>query len=77
VEDVLRRRLPVFRTDRDQGLGCVESVATLMAAELRWSPARRQARVNAYRAEVERSRRWRSELTADRDAATGRSSARP
>jgi glycerol-3-phosphate dehydrogenase len=63
VEDVLRRRLPVFRTDRDQGLGCVETVATLMEVELAWEAGRRHARVAAYRAAVEHSRRWRSELT--------------
>jgi glycerol-3-phosphate dehydrogenase len=63
VEDVLRRRLPVFRTDRDQGLGCVESVATLLEVELAWEAGRRHARVGAYRAAVEHSRRWRSELT--------------
>jgi glycerol-3-phosphate dehydrogenase len=63
VEDVLRRRLPLFRTDRDQGLGCVESVANLLETELGWSTGHRNASVQAYRAAVERSRRWRSELS--------------
>jgi glycerol-3-phosphate dehydrogenase len=62
VEDVLRRRLPLFRTDRDQGLGCVESVASVLETELAWSADRRQASVKAYRAAVEGSRRWRAEL---------------
>ncbi len=80
VEDVLRRRLPLFRTDRDQGLGCVESVADLLWTELGWADHRRDASVKAYRAAVDRSRRWRAELDAGAAAApavSGLSTARP
>jgi glycerol-3-phosphate dehydrogenase len=61
VEDVLCRRVPLYRLDRDQGLACAAPVAELMAQELHWSPAREKRSVRTYRALVERSRRWRSE----------------
>ena len=41
VEDVLCRRVPLHRLDRDQGLACAPLVAELLAEELGWSPARR------------------------------------
>jgi glycerol-3-phosphate dehydrogenase len=61
VEDVLRRRVPLFRDDPDQGLGVAEHVADLLAAELGWSVARRERSLAAYRAAVAVSRRWRTE----------------
>ena len=61
VEDVLCRRVPLHRLDREQGLGCATLVAQIMAEELGWSPAREKRSVRTYRAMVDRSRRWRSE----------------
>lgn len=62
VADVLRRRVPLFRDGRDQGLAAAERVAATLAAELGWTPERRDRSLAAYRAEVEHSRRWRAEL---------------
>jgi glycerol-3-phosphate dehydrogenase len=64
VADVLRRRIPLFRDARDQGLGAAEDVAAILAAELDWSPERRARAVSDYRAAVDSSRRWRAELAA-------------
>jgi glycerol-3-phosphate dehydrogenase len=71
VEDVLCRRVPLFRLDRDQGLGCAGLVAQILAAELGWSPAREKRSVRAYRALVERSRRWRSEYQSSQPRSEG------
>jgi glycerol-3-phosphate dehydrogenase len=62
VADVLRRRAPLFRDARDQGLGAAEDVATLLAGELGWSAARRARSLLDYRAAVDRSRRWRADI---------------
>ena len=64
VSDVLRRRIPLFRDGRDQGLAAADRVADILAAELGWTPPRRERALAAYHAEVERSRRWRAELPA-------------
>ena len=64
VADVLRRRVPLFRDARDQGLAAAPRVADILAAELHWTPARRDRALVAYETEVERSRRWRAELAA-------------
>ena len=61
VSDVLMRRLPMARLDRDNGLGAAEWVSDLMAKELGWSEARRQASLLAFRREVERTRAWRQD----------------
>jgi glycerol-3-phosphate dehydrogenase len=58
VEDVLRRRLALFRHARDQGLAAAERAGDLLAAEIGWSPARRAASVAAYREAVVQSREW-------------------
>jgi glycerol-3-phosphate dehydrogenase len=63
VVDVLRRRVPLYRDGRDQGLAAAEDVATILAAELSWSPARRARSLLDYRNAVERSRRWRADPT--------------
>lgn len=59
--DVLLRRTQIFLRDRDQGLGAAEAVAARMADRLGWSPERTASEIDAYRAEVARSRRWRRE----------------
>jgi len=61
VEDVLCRRVPLHRLDRDQGLACAGMVGQILGEELHWSPAREKRSVRTYRAMVDRSRRWRSE----------------
>jgi glycerol-3-phosphate dehydrogenase len=61
VEDVLRRRVPVFRDASDQGLAVVEEVGRIVGEELGWTPARRERSVAEYRAAVAASSRWRSE----------------
>lgn len=61
VSDVLIRRTQIFYRDEEQGLGCAERVGRILADELGWSDAQRQASVEAYRADVERSRAWRRE----------------
>jgi glycerol-3-phosphate dehydrogenase len=64
VEDVLRRRVPVFRDSADQGLGVAEETARLLGEELGWSAARQARSVADYRAAVETSARWRQEPAA-------------
>jgi glycerol-3-phosphate dehydrogenase len=61
VEDVLRRRVPLFRDAHDHGLGAAEETARVLGDELGWSPARRERSVAAYRAAVNASERWRRE----------------
>jgi glycerol-3-phosphate dehydrogenase len=60
LDDVLQRRMPLFFKDLDQGLGCAERVADHMAGLLGWSPSRREQELARYRAEVARSRAWKS-----------------
>jgi glycerol-3-phosphate dehydrogenase len=62
VADVLRRRIPVFRDARDQGLAAAEDVGAILAAELGWTAERRARSVADYRAAVASSRRWRDEI---------------
>jgi glycerol-3-phosphate dehydrogenase len=59
LADVLDRRTHVLALAADQGLGAAEPVADLMAAELGWAPARRDAEVARYRHIVALSRAWR------------------
>ena len=63
VTDVMMRRTQLYYRDVDQGLGAVQTVADRMAKHLGWSEAETAAQAAAYREEVDRSRRWRSELT--------------
>ncbi len=62
VDDVLQRRLPLFFKDSDQGLGCADTVAQLMAGLLGWDDARTAAELERYHFEVDISRAWRKEL---------------
>jgi glycerol-3-phosphate dehydrogenase len=50
---LLRRSLVGFRPD--QGLGVAEAVASIMAEELKWTPARKMAEIRSYRELVERT----------------------
>jgi glycerol-3-phosphate dehydrogenase len=61
LTDVMVRRTQLFYRDVDQGLGAIGAIAAHMQRRLGWSDARRDAELAAYRAEVERSRRWRTE----------------
>lgn len=61
VSDVLIRRTQLFFKDREQGLGAAEAVAARMAEKLGWDETRTLQEVEAYRADVARSRRWRDE----------------
>ena len=61
VEDVLRRRIPIFRQARDQGLGAADRAAELMADILGWSAARQAQSVAAYRDAVALTRRWQTD----------------
>ncbi|HXU02946.1 MAG TPA: glycerol-3-phosphate dehydrogenase C-terminal domain-containing protein, partial [Polyangia bacterium] len=61
VADVLRRRVPLYRDARDQGLGAADRVAQILTDELAWPPARRARTLLDYRADVDRSRRWRDD----------------
>jgi glycerol-3-phosphate dehydrogenase len=58
IEDVLCRRVPLFRVDRAQGLEAATIVADQMAHGLGWSPAQRAASLARYQAVVNASRYW-------------------
>ena len=59
LQDVLLRRTGIG-TSHCQGLDCAESIAQRMAALLGWRPRRLQAELDAYRAHVARSQRFKS-----------------
>lgn len=61
LSDVMIRRTQLFYRDLDQGLGAVDAIAARMGRRLGWSPDRTATEIATYRAEVARSRRWRSE----------------
>ena len=63
VEDVMTRRTQLYFRDRDQGLEAVEKVADRMAELLGWDADRRTKEVLRYKADVDRSRAWRTEGT--------------
>jgi glycerol-3-phosphate dehydrogenase len=58
LQDVLLRRTGIG-TSRCQGADCAEGIAHRLAPLLRWSPRRVDAEVEAYRAHVARSQRFR------------------
>jgi glycerol-3-phosphate dehydrogenase len=62
IEDVLMRRIPIFFEAPDQGLECLEAVATHVAELLAWEPATRREQIDRYRATVALSRRWKAEV---------------
>ncbi len=60
VADVLVRRTQLYFRAADQGLSAAEAVAGRLARRLGWSEEAAQASADAFRAEVARSRRWRT-----------------
>jgi glycerol-3-phosphate dehydrogenase len=58
LQDFLLRRTGIGLS-RCQGLDCAESIAQRMGALLEWTPRRLSAELDAYRAHVARSRRFR------------------
>ncbi len=62
VDDVLRRRVPLFRLDRHQGADAAGIVADWLAAAHGWSAERRQASLDRYRRVVTDAQAWRSEI---------------
>lgn len=58
VDDVLTRRIPLFRDARDQGLSAAPLAADLLASQLGWTEARREQSLARYRARVAASRAW-------------------
>jgi glycerol-3-phosphate dehydrogenase len=61
LSDVMIRRTQLFYRDVDQGLGAADAIAARMASRLGWTAARTKTELEGYRAEVARSRRWRTE----------------
>lgn len=60
VEDVLRRRIPVFRDMRDQGWAVATRAAAIVGDVLGWSAERRAQSASAYRESIATSRVWLS-----------------
>jgi glycerol-3-phosphate dehydrogenase len=58
VEDVLRRRVPVYRDARDQGLSVAARATDVVGDVLGWSKDRRVRSLHAYREAVTASRAW-------------------
>ncbi len=63
VEDVLRRRIPLFRDARDQGLAAAPKVAAMIGGILGWSTERAAQGVAAYTEAVSVSRSWQEHRT--------------
>jgi glycerol-3-phosphate dehydrogenase len=59
LQDFLLRRTGIG-TSRCQGADCAESIARRLGLMLGWSPRRRDAELEAYRAHVARSQRFRA-----------------
>jgi len=62
VSDIMIRRTQIFFRDLDQGLGAAEKVADRMASLIGWNEQERRRWLDAYRAEVALSRRWKEGL---------------
>jgi glycerol-3-phosphate dehydrogenase len=62
VGDILVRRTQIFFRDYNQGLGAVDKVATRMAQLIGWSDQEKQRSIDAYKADVALSRKWKEEL---------------
>ena len=62
VSDIMIRRTQIFFRDFDQGLSAAEKVADRMATLIGWDEDERKRWLDAYRAEVALSRRWRQSV---------------
>ena len=62
LSDFLIRRTHVFYETRDQGAGCVESAARVVAGELGWTDSETEREIERYLQEVECSRRFQEGL---------------
>jgi glycerol-3-phosphate dehydrogenase len=62
VSDIMIRRTQIFFRDFQQGLGSLEKVALRMAHLIGWSDEEKQKSIDAYKAEVALSQRWKEEL---------------
>ena len=61
VMDVMMRRTQLYYRDPEQGLSAVHAIADRMAKRLGWSEDERVRHIEAYKEEVERSRRWQND----------------
>ena len=59
MDDVLSRRVPLLLIGRNQGLDVADRVADMAGARLGWSDERKARELDAYRAVVEGTRRFR------------------
>lgn len=59
VSDFMIRRTQLYFRDHDQGLGAIPKVASRMAELLGWDDIVAKREIDAYEADVARSRRWR------------------
>ncbi len=66
VADVMIRRTQLYYRDHDQGLGAALAVADRMGELIGWSSSEKKRALAAYEAEVEASRRWRTEPASGR-----------
>jgi glycerol-3-phosphate dehydrogenase len=62
ISDIMIRRTQIFFRDFQQGLGSLEKVALRMAHLIGWSDEEKQKSIDAYKAEVALSQRWKEEL---------------
>jgi glycerol-3-phosphate dehydrogenase len=62
VSDVMVRRTQIFFRDYKQGLQSVDKVADRMAALIGWSEDEKQRSIDAYKADVALSQKWREEI---------------
>jgi glycerol-3-phosphate dehydrogenase len=62
--DLLVRRTHLFYAAPDETLAVLDAIGAFAAEEMEWDSARLSAELDAYRAEVDRSRAFRYELTA-------------
>ncbi|MDY6796562.1 MAG: glycerol-3-phosphate dehydrogenase/oxidase [Actinomycetota bacterium] len=60
LEDFMVRRSLIFYEDWEQGLGCAERAADILARELGWDEEEKKRQVEEYRRVVELSRAYRS-----------------
>lgn len=59
LEDVMCRRLPLFRDAWDQGVAAAPTVSLVLGDEVGWDAARRAQSLERYRDLVTRARAWR------------------